>query len=323
MDSAEFAVDASVVRRALRRFRWALLVYVLLAAGTVALTVWTAGRGLAALLFAATAIQLVFFTAVIVARIVRTRRMLRGERLVVSADGFDDGTGLVPWARVHRIRLRRIPLPRLILVLHTGPKRRRWYNVNLYGRMIDDIAAALSGHVDLVDPDRPRPPSIEDDSVTFFVSRWQLRAYLRLMVITAVEVLAMALPLIAGFLLLDLAWAAGVVDVVTLVLLYWWWFRYRRADRSLRILTGRGRGRLVLNPRHLIWVGTDAPIEWSHVHDVTVTDGRVVGVFTCHDPDHTCRWRDRRRPFTVEPRLYATTVDTLVTAFGRYTSLTS
>ena len=85
----------------------------------------------------------------------------------------------------------------------------------------------------------------------------------------------------------------------------------------------RGRGRLVLNQQHLTWVGTDAPIEWSHVHEVTVTGGRVVGVFTCHDPDHTCGWRNRRRPFTVEPRLYATTVDTLVSAFGRYTSFTS
>jgi hypothetical protein len=317
----ELTVDPGAVtrrRRLLRRFLAVYLGGTLLCLGLLAWAV-AAGNPVAVVLAGLSALQVGFYTTLIVVRLLRRDPT----RLRVGPDGFDDGPGTVPWADVRSVRVRRDAVPRLVVVLRKGS---RLHEAWLYGRPLDDIVAAFGRYTTPVDPHGPRPP-VEDEeagTVTFFFVPWQLRALRLAYLRRCAQVPLMVLPALAGLTALGYWYLAGPFAVGLVVSVILWCDKARYHHRLLRV-TRKGRGRLLLGPDSVTLPGTDVAVAWAHVHEVRTDPaaGRVHAVFTCRDGRPECPWANRTVPFRVDAGSYHTTLDRLAEAFGRHVTVHS
>ncbi|MDR2985968.1 MAG: hypothetical protein LBV34_14120 [Nocardiopsaceae bacterium] len=313
---------------------------------------------LPAIVIGLSAVQVSWFASVCAFQAIATERMLRRSatpagRLALTASGGDNGRRQWAWADVKRVRAYRTSTPHLRIYLRQarpalkdpavtdpaqtdpaqtdpGPSVTSWTGLRrrviacqsaVYGAGLDELIMAFERYVPVADPDRPLAPARDPGgTTTFFFNHWQLNARRRRNLRSCWQVPLMAIPAAVG---LGLAgyWPLSVVALVpAAVLVGVMAGRVRETDRLLG-LGKNGHGRLLLTPGDMTLAGTDVPIPWSHVHDTALLRGeepRVTGVITCPDLNGRCRFANRRIPFSIGARMYATTIDDVAAAFGEH-----
>jgi hypothetical protein len=327
--SAQFVLDAAVLRRQRRVILLALISYLPGAGILIGLTSWAAPHGTAAaILIGLSAVQACYFALMCAYQAIETQRMLRragspAGRLTLTATSADDGQRSWDWAEVERVRAYRTSVPHLRVYLRT--RRRVVCRSTIYGVGIDELITAFEPFGPVADPDRPLAPARDAaGTTTFFFNHWQLTARRRRNLRSCWQIPLMAVPVAVG---LGLAgyWPVGAAVLVPAAVLISITARRVRAMDRLLALGKNGQGRLLLTAGDLTLAGTDVAIPWSHVQDAALVRGaepRVTGVISCPDPAHQrdgrCRFADRRISFSIGARMYATTIDDVAAAFGEH-----